>query len=97
MFVGLVVAVVAAALVYINRRAAMPWANAHYEHALRTLIIGYSIWALAGALVLINGVFLTVTIYAQLAIALWALIRAAIALVLGIMRKPIPHPRGLLV
>ena len=77
--------------------AAMPWANTHHEHALRTLIIGYAIWALAGALMLINGAFLPVTLFGQLAIALWALIRAVIALVLGIMRKPIPHPRGILV
>jgi uncharacterized membrane protein len=96
-FLGLAVGVGAAVLVYTNRGAAMPWANTHHEHALRTLIIGYAIWALAGALMLINGAFLPVTLFGQLAIALWALIRAVIALVLGIMRKPIPHPRGILV
>jgi uncharacterized membrane protein len=96
-FLGLAVGIGAAVLVYTNRGAAMPWANTHHEHALRTLIIGYSIWALAGALLLINGALLTITIYAQLAIALWALIRAVIALVLGVMRKPIPNPHGWLI
>ncbi len=96
-FLGLAVGVAAGFLVYSNRGAAMPWANTHHEHALRTLIIGYSIWALAGALMLINGALLTITIYIQLAVALWALIRAVIALVLGVMRKPIPNPRGWLI
>jgi uncharacterized membrane protein len=96
-FLGLAVGVAAGFFVLANRGAAMPWANTHHEHALRTLIIGYSIWALASALTLISSALLTVTLVAQLAIALWALVRAAIALVLGVMRRPIPHPHGWLI
>src|SRR5574341_1432049 len=67
------------------------------EHALRTLVLGYTFWVLASLLVLINGSLVTITIFAQLGIALWAVIRAAIALVLGVMRKPVPNPRGWLI
>lgn len=96
-FIGLVVAIAAVVIVYSNRGAAMPWANTHHEHALRTLIIGYSLWVLASLLVLINGSLIMITIYLQLAIALWAVVRAVIALVLGVMRKAIPNPRGWLI
>lgn len=96
-FLGLIVAIAAVVIVYSNRGAAMPWANTHHEHALRTLIIGYSLWVLASLLVLINGSLIMITIYLQLAIALWAVIRAVIGLVLGVMRKAIPNPRGWLV
>lgn len=96
-FIGLIVGIAAVVIVYSNRGAAMPWANTHHEHALRTLIIGYSLWVLASLLVLVNGSLIMITIYLQLAIALWAVIRAVIALVLGVMRKAIPNPRGWLV
>jgi uncharacterized membrane protein len=61
------------------------------------LIIGYALWVLAGLLVLINGALIAITIYLQLGVAIWAVIRAVIALVLGIMRKPIPNPKGWLI
>ncbi|MGQ0533252.1 MAG: hypothetical protein ACT4OF_11270 [Caulobacteraceae bacterium] len=96
-FIGLIVGIAAVVIVYSNRGAAMPWANTHHEHALRTLLIGYTLWVLAGLLVLINGALFTITTYLQLAIAVWAVIRAVIALVLGVMRKPIPNPRGWLI
>jgi len=96
-FIGLVVGVAAVVIVYSNRGAAMPWANTHHEHALRTLVIGYALWVVAGLLVLVNGSLVMITIYLQLAVALWAAIRAIIALVLGVMRKPIPNPRGWLI
>jgi uncharacterized membrane protein len=96
-FIGLIVGVAAVVIVYGNRGAAMPWANTHHEHALRTLIIGYALWVLAGLLVLINGALIAITIYLQLGVAIWAVIRAVIALVLGIMRKPIPNPKGWLI
>jgi uncharacterized membrane protein len=92
--IGLVVAIAAVMIVYSSRGAAMPWANTHHEHALRTLIIGYALWMLAGLLILINGALFTVTIYLQLGIAIWAVLRAVVALVLGVMRKPVPNPRG---
>jgi len=92
--IGLVIGVAAVLIVYSSRGAAMPWANTHHEHALRTLIIGYSLWVVAGLLVLINGALYTITIYLQLGIAIWAGLRALVALVLGVVRKPVPNPRG---
>jgi uncharacterized membrane protein len=96
-YAGYVVAVAAAALAYSLRRAAMPWAATHYEHALRTLIIGYLLWAFAAALQLIHGALISVVLYLQLAVALWAVVRAAIALFLALTRRAIPHPRGWLI
>lgn len=92
--IGLVVGIAAVAIVYSSRGAAMPWANTHHEHALRTLIIGYALWMVAGLLILINGALYPITIYLQLGIAIWAVLRAVVALVLGVMRKPVPNPRG---
>jgi uncharacterized membrane protein len=93
-FVGLAVAIAAVMLVYSNRGAAMPWANTHHEHALRTLIIGCSIWVVGSLLTLINGALFTVTLYIQLGVLVWAGLRALIGLVLAVMRRPIPHPHG---
>lgn len=93
-FIGMVIGIAAVVIVFSNRGAAMPWANTHHEHALRTLIIGYSLWVLAGLLVLINGSLYTITIFLQLGVAIWAVARAGVALVLGVMRKPVPNPRG---
>jgi uncharacterized membrane protein len=93
-FIGMIIGIAAVVIVFSNRGAAMPWANTHHEHALRTLIIGYSLWVLAGLLVLINGSLVTITIFLQLGIAIWAVARAGVALVLGVMRKPVPNPRG---
>jgi uncharacterized membrane protein len=72
----------------------MPWANTHHEHALRTLIIGYSIWVVGSLLTLINGALFTITLYIQLGVLIWAGLRALIGLVLAILRRPIPHPHG---
>jgi uncharacterized membrane protein len=96
-YAGYVVAVAAAALTYSLRRAAMPWAATHYEHALRTLIIGYLLWAFAAALQLIHGALIPVVLYLQLAVALWAVVRAAVALFLALTRRPIPHPHAWLI
>lgn len=93
-FIGMIIGIAAVVIVFSNRGAAMPWANTHHEHALRTLIIGYSLWVLAGLLVLINGSLVTITIFLQLGVAIWAVARAGVALVLGVMRKPVPNPRG---
>jgi uncharacterized membrane protein len=96
-FIGMIVGIAAVVLVYSNRGQAMPWANTHHEHALRTLIIGYSIWVLGTVLMLINGALAIVSFYVQLAVLIWAGLRAVIALVLAIMRKPVPNPHGWLV
>jgi uncharacterized membrane protein len=96
-FLGLGLGIAAVVLVFSNRGQGMPWANTHHEHALRTLIIGYALWALASVLTLINGSLIAITLYAQLGVALWAVVRALIALVLGVMRKAVPHPHGILI
>ncbi len=86
---------IAAALVALaNRHDGMPWANTHHEHALRTLIIGYAIWTLGSLLGYINGVLVIATIFIQLAVAVWAILRSLVGLVLASQRKPIPNPRG---
>jgi uncharacterized membrane protein len=92
--VGMIAAIAAAVLAYSNRGAAMPWANTHHEHALRTLVIGYAIWTLASLLTYIHGVLAIATVFIQAGVFIWAVIRAGVALVLGIARKPIPNPRG---
>lgn len=91
---GMVAGIFAAFLAYSNRGAAMPWANTHHEHAFRTLMIGYSLWVLAGALIYINGVLFIATLFIQVAIALWAWVRSGVGLALAIMRQPIGNPHG---
>lgn len=92
--VGLIAAIAAVVVAYSNRGAAMPWANTHHEHAMRTLLIGYAIWVIAGLLVYIHGVLAIATIFIQFVVFVWASLRAGVALALGAMRKPIAHPRG---
>jgi uncharacterized membrane protein len=93
-FIGLIVGIAAVVIVFSNRGAAMPWANTHHEHALRTLVIGYAIWTLASLLTYINGILAIATVIIQAGVFIWAALRASVALVLGIARKPIPNPRG---
>ncbi len=96
-FIGLAVGVAAIALVISNRGQAMPWANTHHEHAVRTLMIGYALWVIASLLTLISPFLALAALFGQVVVALWAGVRALIALVLGVMRKPIPNPHGWLV
>jgi uncharacterized membrane protein len=95
--IGMAVGIGAVALAFTNRGQAMPWANTHHEHAVRTLVIGYAIWVLGSLLGYVHGALAVGTIYVHLAVAIWAALRAAIALVLGAMRKPVPNPHGWLV
>lgn len=95
--IGMAVGIGAIALAFTNRGQAMPWANTHHEHAVRTLVIGYAIWVLGSLLGYVHGALAVGTIYVHLVVAIWAALRAAIALVLGIMRKPVPNPHGWLV
>lgn len=94
---GTVVALGAIALAITNRGQAMPWANTHHEHAVRTLVIGYAIWVLGSLLGYIHGALAIGTVYVHLVVAVWAALRGIIALVLAIMRKPVPNPHGWLV
>lgn len=91
---GLVAAIAAVVIAQTNRGAAMPWANTHHEYAVRTLLIGYAIWVVAGLLVYIHGVLAIATVFVQAGVFIWAALRTSVALVLGIARKPIPNPRG---
>jgi uncharacterized membrane protein len=93
-YVGLFVAIAAVVLAHSNRGEAMPWAGTHHEHALRTLLIGYAIWVVASLLTYFSAALLAITFYAQLAVLVWAALRAGIALVFAIMRRPVPNPRG---
>ena len=106
-YIALAVAVAGFFFVYSNRGAAMPWANTHHEHALRTLVIGYSILTLLSLLGMLVSTPLSLpqvrdgvaqfAFWASLATILWALLRAAIALVLAALRRPVWNPRGWLV
>lgn len=92
--VGLVAAIAAVVVAYSNRGAAMPWANTHHEQAMRTLLIGYAIWVVAGLLVYVHGILSIATIFIQFGVFVWAALRAGVGLVLGVMRKPVGNPRG---
>jgi uncharacterized membrane protein len=92
--VGIAVSVAAVIVALSNRDQGMPWANTHHEHALRTLFIGYAIWTLGSLLGYIHSVLTVITIFVQLGVAIWAILRTLIGLVLAMGRKPIPHPRG---
>ena len=95
--IGMAVGIAGAALAYSNRGEGMPWAATHHQHALRTLIIGYSIWIFGSLLMYISRFLQPATLLVYLAVALWAGLRAVIALVLAVQRKPVPNPRGWLV
>lgn len=99
------IAIAAVAIAASNRRDAMPWAQTHHEHALRTLLFGYAI-SVIGTLVLgllispdLGQVALYAT-YASLAlrvlVTLWAVIRSGVGVILASIRRPIWHPTGVL-
>jgi uncharacterized membrane protein len=96
-YIGMGVGIGAFLLAYANRYTGMPWAMTHHEHAVRTLMIGYAIWVFASLLTLIYGALAIVAFYIHLGVIVWALIRAVIGLVLAMLRRPIPNPRGLII
>lgn len=91
---GIALAIAAGFFAYTNRGSSNPWANTHHEHALRTLIIGWAIWTLGSMLGYIHGALAVGAIFVHALVALWAVVRAGIGLVLALMRKPIPNARG---
>lgn len=96
-YIALAVGVAAGVIAFSNRSAeAMPWAQTHHEHALRTLIIGYAIWTVASLLPMIVDTLAVVAWFIQLGVLIWAAIRAGVGLVLAILRRPIWHPTGVL-
>ena len=95
--VAMAIGIAPAVLAVSNRGQGMPWAATHHEHALRTVILGYSIWTLASLLTYVSPFLGLATVFIQLAVALWAGLRAGIGLVLAIGRKPMPNARGWLI
>ena len=99
-YLVLAVAIGAMAVAVSSRRESMPWANTHHEHALRTLLFGYSINVLSMLILpmlapLWSGVMM-VLFAIQVVVLIWAGIRAGVGVVLAIMRRPIWHPTGVL-
>jgi uncharacterized membrane protein len=95
-YIGLAIGVAGVAIAASNRYDAMPWAKTHHEHVLRTIIIGAAIWTL-GSLLLMFPLTGAATIWVYLVVLVWVAIRAGIGLVLAVLRKPIPHPKGILI
>lgn len=93
-YLAMAVAIAGVAVALSNRAEAMPWAQTHHEHAMRTLVIGYAVMTLASLLTFVNGSLVIVYFYVQIAVLIWAAIRAGIGLVLAVMRRPIWNPRG---
>ncbi len=96
MVVGIIGVFVAVA----NRRDAMPWATTHHEHALRTLMFGFSIIFVAQLVLgMLLGSFVPgmglVILGITVAVLIWVAIRAGVGVVLAVLRKPIPHPKGI--
>ncbi len=92
--ISLALAFAAVALTMRYRFEGMPWTTTHHEHVIRTLLIGYSIWVVAGALLYVSPALAIVKFVAILIVLIWVVIRSGIGLVLAIMRKPINNPRG---
>jgi uncharacterized membrane protein len=101
--IGLGLAVGAGVVAFSNRFDAMPWSTTHHEHVLRTLIIAFVITTLVGLPTLviptdtlssIYGVYGPILFWTNLIVLIWVVIRSGVGLVLAILRKPIPHPRG---
>lgn len=95
-FIGLAVALAGVFIAASNRAAAMPWARTHHEHALRTIVIGGSIWVLASLLLLLGPIVGIATMYIQIAVVIWVVVRAGVGVVCAIMRRPIARPTGIL-
>lgn len=109
-WLALAVGFSAAAIAYSNRAEAMPWASTHHEHAFRTLLIGFALITLLRlpayfmpreiadeTTMQIVQTASQVIFWATLAVLIWVALRAIIGLVLASLRKPIPHPRGMLI
>ena len=94
--IAIAVGIGAFLIAYTNRAEAMPWAQTHHEHALRTLMIGYAIWIIASLLLSLFGPLAVAIPFVRFGVLIWVAVRAGAGLVLAILRKPIPHPRGVL-
>lgn len=92
--VSLVFAFMAVTLAMQNRYEGMPWAATHHEQAIRTLIIGFVLWTVASALQFITPALAIVSSVVHIAVALWAVLRSVVGIVLALMRKPTLNARG---
>lgn len=97
--------VAAAVIAVVSRNDTTPWAATHHLQALHTLIIAMGLYmslqlpfylftteSLAGFMATLAPVML----WGGIIISIWALIRAAVGLVLAILRRPVFNARGLL-
>ena len=97
-YVGLAFGIAALAIAASNRIDGMPWARTHHEHAMRTIVIGAAALTLLTVLQLMPFVQLTEPVFwARMVICAWAGLRALIGIALALFRRPIPHPKGLLI
>lgn len=104
--IGIGLAIAAGVIAFSNRYDAMPWATTHHEQALRTLIIAFVITTLislptlvipSATLLSIYHIYGPIVFWANVIVLIWVLIRSGVGLVLAILRKPIPNPRGWLI
>lgn len=96
-YLAMAVGIAAVAIAFSNRADTMPWAQTHHEHALRTLMIGYAIWVLSGLLLFAGAGLLGAVFWIRVAVLAWVALRAGVGLVMAIVRRPIPNPRGPLI
>lgn len=96
-YLGLAVGVAAVAIAAGNRQEAMPWAQTHHEHALRTLIIGAAIWTVSSLIGLFGAAFYTPVFWIHVAVCVWAAARTVAGMGIAAFRKPMPNPRGPLI
>ena len=94
-FIPLVFAIAGVLIAMSYRRTGMPWAQTHHEHALRTIIITFIVTMLASLAASLFGVLGIVALVVIVVVTLWAAVRAAVGLVMAVMRKPIANPTGL--
>ena len=105
-FVTLGCGIAAAVIAVTSRQDATPWAAGHHMQAIYTLIIAMAVHMLMG---LPNYLFMSQSIgsfaetlavyifWANVIVSIWVLLRAGIGLVLAVLRRGVPNPRGLLI
>lgn len=103
-FIGIGIGIAAAVIAYSSRETATPWAATHHEHILRTLMIAFVLltilslpsYVVSRELTGFWNFYTPIYFWTYVVILIWVLIRSGIGLILAGLRKPIWHPRGLL-
>lgn len=105
-YITLAIGIAAAFVALVSRANATPWAATHHLQAIHTLIIAMVINMLMG---LPEYIFMSESIgafaetlavyvfWGNVIVSIWALLRAGIGLVLAVLRRAVPNPRGLLI